>query len=219
MRPNFSFISVLLIAMVTNISLSAQSLRWGAQTGVNINAPDSENTRIGFNVGGKTEYNFRSPSKGWLVDAEINLSYIPYGQKVSYEHETTPGGTWQPSKTADFNNNTYFLNLPVTAGYRVAVSDNVSININAGMFFNVGLWGRAKLKYPGFDMDESSFKKGSEGGDMKRFNYGAIVKVGLQFKEHYQLSVSYNNGLSKPGCNHAMSNRQRMFNISLGYIF
>ena len=55
MRPNFSFISVLLIAMVTNISLSAQSLRWGAQAGVNINAPDSENTRIGFNVGGKAE--------------------------------------------------------------------------------------------------------------------------------------------------------------------
>lgn len=53
--------------MVTNISLSAQSLRWGAQAGVNINAPDSENTRIGFNVGGKAEYNFRSPSKGWLA--------------------------------------------------------------------------------------------------------------------------------------------------------
>ena len=68
------------------------------------------------------------------------------------------------------------------------------------------------------DFDENSFKKGDDGGDMRRVNWGILGKVGLQLLDHYQFSVSYNQGLNKPG-HSIMSNSQRMFNVSIGYIF
>lgn len=194
--------------VVIALGAEAQETRWGANIGTNLNMPSDEDTRTGFLVGAKGELGFRSLSEGWFMDYALNLSYIPYGWKS--EGFSYPGNSDQT-----YHVDPWYLNIPVTAGYRFRLSNNFNLSVNAGLFGNVGLFGNYTLKGLG-----SQSEKGNAFNDwsFRRFYWGALAKVTAELKSHYQISLGFDHGFNRPDKN-GFHSRERNLSISLGYMF
>lgn len=184
--------------LMTPSNAAAQDLRWGVEAGLNINMPSDCDTRAGFFAGFKGDISFNPGYKGWFMDYALNLSYIPFGE-FDGQHTANP----------------YYLNIPVTAGYRFAIAKDLKLFASGGLFGNIGLFGKGTTKFTGTKEKTGLFDKDAE--DFNRFNWGVMVKTGIEFKSRYQLSVSYSHGLndvSSHGFNH-ISN----LSVGLGYMF
>ena len=66
-----------------------------------------------------------------------------------YDGNYNPSAGEKPDKpssgyTSDNKCTPYYLNIPIHIGYKFPVGRNVSLFINAGPYFNIGLFGKAK---------------------------------------------------------------------------
>lgn len=191
--------SCLLLTMgLATIGLNAQEVRWGVNAGMNINMPADCDTRVGFLAGVKGEACFNQGQRGWFTDYALNFSYIPFSE-------------YNGAHTA----NPYYLNITVNAGYRFTLSDDIKLSVTGGLFGNIGLFGKGKTTYTGTKVTTDLFDKHEE--DFNRFNWGAAVTTGIEFKSHYQLSVCYGHGFndaSKTGFNFINN-----LSVAVGYMF
>ena len=138
------------------LTASAQEkgdLRFGVTAGMNVsNITDLKmDSRIGFHVGAKAEYN--------ITDNLYGNAALLFSQKGCKKDELTmnPG----------------YLELPIHIGYRFKMGDKVSIFGEIGPYFAYGICGKVKEG----DYDVKFF----DDDDVNKFDFGWGVKAGVEY--------------------------------------
>ena len=202
----------------------AQGLRYGVEGGLNVSSPmNADGTKCGFNVG----VNAQLPLKGaWYLEGALKLSSKPFTVKENYYYspDSWSSSIYEINGKADIT--PYYLNIPIHAGYKVALSDNLNLSLSAGPYFGIGLWGKgtAKIDAKGDAPADVDIESGeydvdnvfSDGG-MRRFEIGVGVKAGLEFMDHYRLSVGYDIQLNSMVKGDDYYNQ--VVSVSVGYMF
>ena len=198
------FICLLMGAMAAGAG--AQGLRYGVEGGLNVSSPmNADGTKCGFNIGATAEYGFQS---GWFVSGALKLSSKPFKAKQGYV-----AGDFDGSDTGAVDvcveMTPYYLNIPIHAGYRMGLGDNVKLSVSAGPYLGVGLLDIKAGKYKVDNVFKDS--------DLRRFEIGASVKAGLEFKDRYRLSVGYDIQLNSMMKDDDYYNQ--VVSVSVGYMF
>lgn len=207
MKAKTLIFSALLALGITSASAQeAGKFRFGVTAGMNVsNLTGTEmDSRIGFNLGVRGDYNFTDKmylgagvifsQKGASLSEEYTEEWEMLGATNSYswkeERKATPG----------------YLEIPIHFGYRFYKSDNISVFGEVGPYFAFGLSGKAKVTTTDSDGDEeedkydyfgstSDVKEGKAVCD-KRFDFGIGLRVGVEFSK-VQVSLGYERGLTK----------------------
>ncbi|MDE7073858.1 MAG: PorT family protein [Odoribacter sp.] len=127
-----------------------------------------------------------------------------------------------------------YLQLPILASYRIALSDKVKWQFNAGPYFACGLGGKVKWESSESYDGESDTEKGDykifgtageddeeEKGGLKRFDAGLSFGTGVSINKFY-IGLSYDLGLSNIADKKQWEDsklRNRNFSIGIGYNF
>ena len=202
-------------------------MRYGLEGGLNLSSPmNADGTRCGFNVGGVAEYEFQN---GWFVSGALKLSSKPFKvEETIYTEDDFYDGSGDVSGEVDacVKMNPFYLNIPIHAGYRMGLGDNVKLSVSAGPYLGVGLWGKGTgtVKVSGDVPSDLDIKAGKykvdnvfKDSDLRRFEIGASVKAGLEFKDRYRLSVGYDIQLNSMMKDDDYYNQ--VVSVSVGYMF
>jgi len=210
---------VLVLTLIVGIlgSVNAQKVKFGVKGGMNLstlgsdmkdNLKDyeglSQKTRIGFHIGA-------------FADVELMENfYIQPGLFYSSKGlKAKDGGD-------EMKVNLNYLEIPILASYRIAISDKIKWHINAGPYLAYGLGGKIKTKYDDgwddddwddyysvrggdwddeddywgdYEDDDDDIKAFDEkGGDLKRFDFGLSLGTGIEFNAFY-VGLKYDLGL------------------------
>lgn len=228
-------LAVLAVGMM--FCANAQETTWGIRGGLNISNVADKYTGNVENGESKSDYETDFKSRigfhlGVIVDLGLSESfYIQPGLFF-----TTRGMKYKDSSEDEKYEEKYNLNylqLPILASYRIALSDNVKWHINAGPYLAYGLGGKVKWEdsydgetekgdYKAFgtsdeDADEDDYKAG-----LKRFDAGLSFGTGISINKVY-FGLTYDLGLTNIadkkewGDDYKLKNRN--FAISVGYNF
>ena len=179
-----------LFALVSVVSYSQVS--WNAKVGMNmsnITGDADTNMKVGCKVGFGAEYAF---SETWSVQPSLMLTSKGY-------------------KVDGLKCNPMYLELPVLAAARFAVTDNQNVVVKAGPYFAVGVAGKYKLD--GVDKKEDVF--GDNG--WKRFDAGLGVGVAYEIDRIF-IDLTGEFGLTKIASGDGAPKNMN-FSIGLGYKF
>lgn len=229
---------ILMCALIAGIFLgvNAQEVKFGVKGGMNLSALGSDmkefldeyeglsqKTRIGFHIGA-------------FVDVEMTENfYIQPG--LFYSSKGVKAKDNGDKLTMNLN----YLEIPILASYRIAVSDNMKWHINAGPYVAYGLGGKIKTSGDGGgdwddddwdyysygdddegDRDESDKVFDKNGGDLKRFDFGLSFGTGMSFNAFY-VGLKYDLGLVDIGGENWKDGKIKVknsnFAISVGYTF
>lgn len=203
-----------LFALVSIVSFS--QISWNAKVGMNMSNltdVDDSSMKIGYNVGVGMEYQI---SDMWSIQpslmlttkgAKTDLSVSESGYSVKTEETYNP----------------MYLELPIMAAARFAVSDNMNIVVSAGPYLAYGIGGKYKnevsASYQGEteSVTEKSDIFGKDGLDAKRFDFGLGVGVALEINKFF-VGLNGEFGLTKltDGDN---APKNTNFSIGVGYKF
>lgn len=159
-------------------------LRIGLTAGMNVSNISHQNTdsRIGFNVGVRGEYNFTSNVYG-------NLGLL-FSQKGSRTETTLEGvkGTYVQ--------NPGYLEIPLHVGYRFNMGNDISIFGETGPYFAFGVCGKTKFDVDssiGYSYDSSTDFFKEDGDNAKSFDAGWGLRAGVEISS-FQISLGYEHG-------------------------
>lgn len=114
--------------------------------------------------------------------------------------------------------NATYLEIPVLASYRVALSDQAQFQLNLGPYFAFGIFGDQKVTstFPnGDDYNINSFDE-YEGG--KKFDCGISIGAGFTFS-HIYLGINYERGLINVSNDESKKFQNGSIALTLGYNF
>lgn len=217
----------LLLALPFCMATKAQDFRMGVTGGYNLSSPSGYKSQSGFHVGVKGEFGLPQVAKGLYMDFGLMLSSHGWKSPGYYYNGiyTSPDGE-KPDKpssgfTADNKCTPYYLNIPIHIGYKFSVGRNVSLFVNAGPYFNIGLFGKAKETItPDKGTATTKETAGNVFSDkmLNRFDWGLGFRAGTEIARRVQLSIGYDWGMkniNKVG----MDNKNRTFVASCAYMF
>lgn len=172
MRLKAILIAALMVCGVSTVSAQTEKgLRYGVTAGLNCSnfSEGDMDSRIGFHVGVRGEYNFTNSLYGTasLLFSQKGAKFDEDGYKV----KENPG----------------YLELPVMVGYRYGFDNGLSIFGETGPYFAYGICGKAKFGDAKVDFFEDGVKK---------FDAGWGINVGVEYSK-FQIRVGYEFGLSK----------------------
>lgn len=194
-----------ILAVVATCSLSAQDLRWGVTGGFNfanehVSKGPSSDCYVGLNLG---------------VKAEMDLSYhIEDGfyadARLLY---TLKGGRW-----ANLHHNLGYLELPLTFGYRHAISNDVKLFGGLGPYLALGIIGKEVEKEGNTKTKTPIFGK-----TYKRFDLGLNYNVGVELYDQWQAFIGFEHGFVNAYKRNLEGDKVRMhplnFYIGAAYMF
>lgn len=200
---------IALIAM--GVCKAQEPLRWGVKTGINVSTEGGHaNYSAGFHVGALVEYQFFN---NILLLGELLLTRKGFDNTGFYSF-TDPENGIIGGQEYDIRKRSYYLELPVHAGYSFEFTQSIALKLSAGPYIAVGLWG--KTKDEDGDFRHTLYRHGK--GD-KRFDIGIGGKAMLEFSNHYQLSVGYDYGFIKTNNKDYFGDRNKNVTVSIAYIF
>ncbi len=215
---------IAILVLVTSLGLSAQSLFWDSSD------PDRTVTfgaRLGWNfakMAGKGSGLF-GDRKGIAVGAEVDVNLIKsfsinsglfFTMKgAKRDGEMTVGDIMGVKSSLAFAVN--FLELPVYASYHLRFTPESDLQIFAGPYFGVGVYGKMGLKL----RDQESFDKSkvnlfSDNG-FHRWQYGIGLGMSYTHASRYVIGWQYQWGVRDVA--ELMDNQWNTFQISVGYNF
>lgn len=195
---------LVLFALVSTVSFA--QISWSGKVGMNMSnfTGDMEtDMRVGFNLGVGMEYSFTD-----LWSLQTGLMFSQKGAKSEVEGESE-------------KYNPLYLEIPVMAGARFAVTDNQSVLVKAGPYFGIGIAGKVKSEYSedGESFSEKADFFGDDGG--KRFDCGLGIGVAYEINKFF-VSLDGQFGFT-PVIDfdvEGVSNPKNMnFSIGVGYKF
>ncbi len=215
------------------VSASAQ-FNWGVKAGFNAstisgvkgalseeNAPLDMKYRPGFHVGIMTQYMMTEH-----FGIESGLYYTTLGVNGSYDENLNQDN--YAKINVNFSPN--YLQLPISALYKIKVGENLSLNPSLGIYLGYGIGGKAKttadvvvdgepldLDYLNYDADFFGKTDGEEFAN--RFDMGATVGLNLQF-EKFLIGLGYDYGFMKINKEKIEKNWYNgNVKVSVGYLF
>ena len=179
------------------LTASAQEkgdFRFGVTAGMNVsNITDMKmDSRIGFHVGAKAEYN--------ITDNLYGNAALLFSQKGNKKEEGSIEATSNPG----------YLELPIHIGYRFKMGDKVSIFGETGPYFAYGICGKDKEG----DYDVKFF----DDDDVNKFDFGWGVKAGVEYAK-FQISLGYEYGITKVFDIDDVKPHNSNFMVSVAYMF
>lgn len=226
-------LAVLAVGML--FSVNAQELTWGVRGGLNISTAGDKYTGKVESGESKSDYEQDFKSRlgfhlGVILDWGLSESF--YIQPGLYF--TTRGAKIKESdEDAKYEEkyNLNYLQLPILASYRIALSDNVKWHINAGPYLAYGIGGKVKWEasYDG-ESEKGDYKafgvadedSDDEKGGLKRFDAGLSFGTGVSFDKVY-VGLTYDLGLANIADEDAWGKdyklKNRNFAITVGYTF
>ncbi len=202
-------IIIVLLAVVAAVNVSAQELRWGVAGGLNfawerakaMGVKVSSDSYIGFQAGAKAEMDFSS----YITDGFYLEGSLLYNLK---------GGSYAGSHV-----NLGYLQLPVNLGYRLPVSDSVSLLGSLGPYVALGVLGKDVEK-----SDNIKVKSDVFGHRLQRFDFGLNYKLGVEMWDKWQVYLGFEHSLlnlAKTQQNSDSSLKYKVVNFYLGtaYMF
>lgn len=227
---------VMLAVIAAGMVFSASAQESGFGVRASLNLSNVQNKYDGEVGGGESksdyEYDFKNRvgfNIGVIYDWGISESF--YIQPGLYF--TTRGAKLKESEE-DYKYeqkwNLNYLQLPILASYRIALSDNVKWHINAGPYVAVGVGGKVKWEetYDG-ETDKGDYKafgtadedSDEEKGGLKRFDAGLSFGTGVSIDKFY-IGLTYDLGLVNAADKDVWKDykmRNRNFSIGVGYNF
>lgn len=183
------------------LTASAQEkgdFRFGVTAGMNVsNITDMEmDSRIGFHVGAKAEYN--------ITDNLYGNAALLFSQKGNQKEEGAYKETENPG----------YIELPIHIGYRFKMGDKVSIFGETGPYFAYGICGKDKFEGPDLDEDTKFF----DYDNANKFDFGWGVKAGVEYAK-FQISLGYEYGITKVFDIDDVKPHNSNFMVSVAYMF
>lgn len=183
------------------LTASAQEkgdIRFGVVAGMNVsNITDMEmDSRIGFHVGAKAEYNLSENLYG-----NAGVIFSQKGNKKS------KGGV-------EVTQNPGYIEVPINFGYRYKISDGVSVFGETGPYLAYGICGKFKVEEDGEEAKVDFF----DNDEANKFDFGWGVKVGVEAAK-FQIAVGYEYGITKVFDVDGSSNHNSNLMVSVGYMF
>ena len=216
-------IAVLLTALVVGVfSANAQGstfqdLQFEGVAGLNISNMGGLGSKAGLHIGAKAEMLLPSLADGAYANAGVLLSL--------------KGNSYYGLKTA-----ANYLEIPIHAGYKHVINENLSVFGEAGPYFALGLFGKMDVEVDtegswSSPIDAIQINTFDSDFGLNRFDIGVGLKAGVEIKKKYTVSIGYdwgfidaykNSGFSKMDDDYAdltpkMTNTN--LSISLGYKF
>lgn len=155
-------------------------VKWDARFGMNFsNQTKLDDTKAlpGFTMGVGMDYGF---TENWSLQSGLMITSKGFKVKEMGEKLTV-----RP----------IYLDIPILAAYKFAISDNAKFVVNVGPYMAIGLGGKAKEHWDGGE-DEKVFD--DKGMDCKRFDLGIQYGIGLELGEHYLVNFTGQNGFITP---------------------
>lgn len=177
---------------------SAGQVRFGVTGGMNvtnISGIEDSDSKLGFNLGFRGEYNF---SEKFYANA--GLVWSMKGLKGGDEEEGKVKFT--PS----------YLQIPVAAGYRFILDKGLSIFVETGPYFAFGVCGKCKIGSDKVDY----FGDSEDAVGAKRFDFGWGARAGVEIKK-FQVHLGYEHGITKVFDETDCKNWN--FNVGVSYMF
>lgn len=203
----------------------AQDFRVGVTGGYNLSVPSAYDAKSDFHVGLKGELGLPQAAKGLYVDFGLLLSSQGWKTPSYYysstrSTETTPG-TPSSGYTSDWKCTPYYLSIPVHVGYKFAVGRNICLFVNAGPYFNIGLFGKAKETITPDNGKATTYTRADNVFSDKmqeRFDWGLGFRAGVEIVRHIQLGIGYDWGMKNINKN-GVDCKNRTFVVSCAYMF
>lgn len=216
----------LLFALPFCMATKAQDFRVGVTGGYNLNSPSAYDSQSGFHAGVKGELGLPQAAKGLYLDFGLQLSSHGwkspgyYYSGSTYSAGTTPG-TPSSGYASDWECTPYYLNIPVHLGYKFSAGRNVCLFVNAGPYFNIGLFGKAKETITPDNGKATTYTRADNVFSDKiqeRFDWGLGFRAGVEIVRHIQLGIGYDWGMKNINKN-GLDNKNRTFVASCAYMF
>lgn len=226
---------ILLFTIVTffylGVYLSAQGSPWtfGVKAGANVSTssfkPDMDSnkkSKMGFNIGLTAEYEL---AKSFFLQSGI--AFTTKGIKAKGESIWIGG---QPVSTLwEQSINQSYLQIPITAAYKISIARNTQILIHAGPYFAYGIGGSSDSKYiytGGISGEPGENKDTFNKAGLKRMDLGLIGGLGLEYCK-FVLAVDYELGLTDLShsdtrfiyAHNNINYKNRNVSMSIGYKF
>lgn len=141
--------------------------------GINLSDMSKFDSKIGFHVGARAELMLPSVFKGFYVNGAALFSL----------------------KGAEKNNNlygvkidSYYLELPIHAGYKYVIDNDLAFFGEFGPYFGLRLFGKSKTSSKIESVNIYT-------GNVDRFDFGLGFRVGTEINKHFTASVGYDFGL------------------------
>lgn len=226
LRRHANMVVTMLLAFAFCISAKAQDFRMGVTGGYSLSAPSAYDSQSGFHVGVKGELGLSQATKGLYVDLGLLLS--SQGWKTPgyyYNGSTRSTGTTPGTPSSGYTSNweciPYYLSIPVHVGYKFPVGRNVSLFVNAGPYFNIGLFGKAKETITPDNGKATTYTRADNVFSNKmqeRFDWGLGFRAGVEIVRHIQLGIGYDWGMKNINKN-GVDCKNRTFVVSCAYMF
>lgn len=207
------FLLTIAISAIVFATSQAQEFRYGLSGGYNLNSMIANESKSGFHAGLKGEYVFRDAQKGLYTDFGLMIS--------SYGWKSTPAYDNGTGKVSEWDTTPYYLNIPIHLGYKFKVNDNLSIFVNAGPYFNIGMFGKMNCTttHLGSKIEtQVSSNNIFKDGLSPRFDWGIGFRAGVEIARHTQIAIGYDWGMKNSYMNNPET-KNRTFVVSLTYYF
>lgn len=196
MKKGLIFVLFALVSVVSFAQIS-----WNVKAGMNmsnLSGVEESSMKIGYNIGVGMEYQFTDM---WSI--QPSLLFTTKGAKQDLGEKDYKD---------EYTYNPMYLELPIMAAARFAVSDNMNVVVSAGPYFAYGLGGKVKNEYTDWNEDTdkeyiASIKHDifkdikDEDGQVeekgaKRFDFGLGVGVAFEFNKFF-VGLNGEFGLAK----------------------
>lgn len=168
---------MLFCGVLTGFAQSGGDLRFGVTGGMNVaNITDAEaDCRIGFNIGGRVEYNF---SESLFMTSGLLLTQKGYDSDAGYSA------------------NPLYLEIPIHFGGRYSLGNSVSIFGETGPYLAFGVGGKEKYEdeVAGNVVEVKSDFFGEDGANA--FDFGWGLRAGVEVS-NIQIHLGYEYGFTK----------------------
>ncbi len=170
----------LLAAVFAILGMSASYAQTTGEivAGINLSDMSELDSKIGFHIGARGEIMLPSVCNGFYANGAALI--------------TLKGAEKDYGRELDFNCNAYYLEIPIHAGYKYVLDDDLAFFGEFGPYFSIGLFGKSKLATEDESIKVDTF---SEDGGVKRFDFGLGFRLGTEINKHFTASVGYDFGL------------------------
>jgi hypothetical protein len=188
-------ILVILVAL-SAVTMNAQEIKFGVIAGLNLSSFSGDDIDTKFKPG------FQA---GVIADYALTESFS-IAPELLFAQRGAKADEGDGSMTLNY------LQLPINATYKSALSDDSKLLIFAGPYVGYGLSGTEK-----YDGDSEDLKFGSGDDKLNPLDFGLNIGVGYQFGKIYA-KAQYNLGLTSI-FNDGDAIKNTNIGISVGYLF
>lgn len=226
-----SFLFFFLFALLPSLSCHAQQLRYGVQAGVNFTHA------TGFDKGGWAgeasafiQYQFQEKEGLFL---ESGLSWV--------RTEATLSEIKDPRSSVEVLNQKVTvqpisLQIPLFLGYRMTVTQKLSLSVASGLYGSGGLYGKGHIEkmsitvrgqenFSSIPSLANEINNVYKDGYLHRLEWGFGLRVGVEFAKNWRLDLGHRwamtNGVKGDTPKHTSSSfgKNRTWVVHLGYTF